>query len=127
MFISFYFPLLTFSYIRQILTSQNISKMTFGNYIRKLREEKQLLLREVASQMNIDTALLSKIERGTRMARKEQVEDLAKALNKSKNELLNFWMADKIVNMLKDESNITEILKKVEEEIKNLTNKKQQL
>ena len=61
------------------------------------------------------------------MARKEQVEDLAKALNKSKNELLNFWMADKIVNMLKDESNITEILKKVEEEIKNLTNKKQQL
>ena len=101
--------------------------MTFGNYIRKLREEKQLLLREVASQMNIDTALLSKIERGTRMARKEQVEDLAKALNKSKNELLNFWMADKIVNMLKDESNSTEILKKVEEEIKNLTNKNQQL
>ena len=98
--------------------------MTFGNYIRKLREEKQLLLREVASQMNIDTALLSKIERGTRMARKKQVEDLAKALNKSKNELLNFWMADKIVNMLKDESNSTEILKKVEEEIKNLTNQK---
>lgn len=107
------------------MTSQNISKMTFGNYIRKLREEKQLLLREVASQMNIDTALLSKIERGTRMARKEQVEDLAKALNKSKNELLNFWMADKIVNMIKDESNSTEILKKVEEEIKNLTTKKQ--
>ncbi len=98
--------------------------MTFGNYIRKLREEKQLLLREVASQMNIDTALLSKIERGTRMARKEQVEDLAKALNKSKNELLNFWMADKIVKMIKDESNSTEILKKVEEEIKNLTNQK---
>ena len=107
------------------MTSQNISKMTFGNYIRKLREEKQLLLREVASQMNIDTALLSKIERGTRMARKEQVEDLAKALNKSKNELLNFWMADKIVNMIKDEYNSTEILKKVEEEIKNLTTKKQ--
>jgi len=106
------------------LTSQNISKMTFGNYIRKLREEKQLLLREVASQMNIDTALLSKIERGTRMARKEQVEDLAKALNKSESDLLKFWMADKIVNMLKDVSNSTEILKKVEEEIKNLTNQK---
>ena len=109
------------------MTSQNISKMTFGNYIRKLREEKQLLLREVASQMNIDTALLSKIERGTRMARKEQVEDLAKALNKSESDLLKFWMADKIVKMIKDESNSTEILKKVEEEIKNLTNKKQQL
>ena len=99
--------------------------MAFGNYIRKLREEKQLLLREVASQMSIDTALLSKIERGTRIARKEQVEDLAKALGVSENELLKLWMADKIVNMIKDESNITEILKKVEEEIKNLTNKKQ--
>ena len=101
--------------------------MQFGEYLRNLREERQLLQREIASILEMDMALLSKIERGTRMARKEQVEDLAKALNKSKNELLNFWMADKIVNMLKDESNSTEILKKVEEEIKNLTNKKQQL
>jgi len=57
----------------------------------------------------------------------EEVEDLAEALNESENELLKLWMADKIVNMIKDESNSTEILKKVEEEIKNLTNKKQQL
>ncbi|MCB0746524.1 MAG: helix-turn-helix transcriptional regulator [Ignavibacteriae bacterium] len=104
------------------MTSQNLSKMAFGNYIRKLREEKQLLLREVASQMNIDTALLSKIERSTRIARKEQVEDLAKALGVSENELLQLWMADKIVNMIKDESNSTEILNKVQEEIKNLKN-----
>ena len=97
--------------------------MAFGNYIRKLREEKQLLLREVASQMSIDTALLSKIERGTRIARKEQVEDLAKALNKSENELLKLWMADKIVNMIKDESNITEILKIVEQKINRLSKK----
>lgn len=99
--------------------------MAFGNYIRKLREEKQLLLREVASQMNIDTALLSKIERSTRIARKEQVEDLAKALAVNKNELIKLWMADKIVKMIKDESNSAEILKKAQEEIKKLTNKKQ--
>lgn len=97
--------------------------MAFGNYIRKLREEKQLLLREVASQMSIDTALLSKIERGTRIARKEQVEDLAMALDVSENELLKLWMADKIVKMIKDESNSTEILKKVKEQMKNLTTK----
>ena len=105
------------------MTSQKRSKMAFGNYIRKLREEKQLLLREVASQMKIDTALLSKIERSTRIARKEQVEDLAKALGVNKNELLQLWMADKIVKMIKDESNGAEILKKAQEEIKNLTNK----
>jgi len=85
--------------------------MTFGEHVRKLREQKQLLLREVASQMHIDTALLSKIERGTRTARKEQVEALAIALNENKNELLNVWMADKIVDMIKDENNSEEILK----------------
>jgi len=104
------------------LTSQNTSKMTFGEHIRKLREQKQLLLREVASQMHIDTALLSKIERGTRIARKEQVEALAIALNENKNELLNVWMADKIVDMIKDENNSEEILKIAKEKIKKLTN-----
>ena len=104
------------------MTSQNTSKMTFGEHIRKLREQKQLLLREVASQMHIDTALLSKIERGTRIARKEQVEALAIALNENKNDLLNVWMADKIVDMIKDENSITEILNLVKENIKKLTN-----
>ena len=97
--------------------------MTFGEYIREIREKQQLLLREVASQMNIDTALLSKIERGTRMARKEQAEALAKVLKQNKNELLQFWMADKIVYMLKDEKNSTEILKIVEQKINRLSKK----
>jgi transcriptional regulator with XRE-family HTH domain len=99
--------------------------MTFGEHVRKLREQKQLLLREVASQMHIDTALLSKIERGTRTARKEQVEALAIALNENKNELLNVWMADKIVDMIKDENNSEEILKIAKEKIKKLTNQKE--
>ncbi|NJX16816.1 MULTISPECIES: helix-turn-helix domain-containing protein [Flavobacteriaceae] len=97
--------------------------MTFGEYIREIREEQQLLLREVASQMNIDTALLSKIERGTRMARKEQAEALAKVLKQNKSELLQYWLADKIVFMLKDEKNITEILKIVEQKINRLSKK----
>lgn len=96
--------------------------MTFGEHIRKLREQKQLLLREVASQMHIDTALLSKIERGTRIARKEQVEALAIALNENKNDLLNVWMANKIVDMIKDENNSEEILKIAKEKIQKLTN-----
>ncbi|QIJ90179.1 hypothetical protein C7H62_2371 [Mesoflavibacter sp. HG96] len=93
--------------------------MTFGEHIRKLREQKQLLLREVASQMNIDTALLSKIERSTRIARKEQVQALAVALNENETELLKIWMADKITEMLKEEKNSKEILKIAEEKIKN--------
>ena len=39
---------------------------TFGEYIRKLREDKQLPLRKVAAALDIDTSILSKIERNER-------------------------------------------------------------
>ncbi|QSS96335.1 helix-turn-helix domain-containing protein [Psychroflexus sp. ALD_RP9] len=93
--------------------------MNFGEHIRSIREQKKLLLREVASQMNMDTALLSKLERGTRSARREQVIALAVALNENETELLKIWMADRITEMLKDQKDNIEILKIVEEKIKN--------
>ena len=43
----------------------------FGNKIRQLREKNNLLLRQVAPVIDIDTPQLSKIERGERQARKE--------------------------------------------------------
>lgn len=50
----------------------------FGITIRKLRENKGLLLRQVAATLEIDTALISKIERGERKANREQFIKLAK-------------------------------------------------
>jgi transcriptional regulator with XRE-family HTH domain len=49
----------------------------FGNKIRTLREEQNLLLRQVASILEMDTAQLSKIERGERQAKKETVLKIA--------------------------------------------------
>jgi len=40
--------------------------MQFGEYLRNLRKERHLLQREIASMLQMDMALLSKIERGTR-------------------------------------------------------------
>jgi transcriptional regulator with XRE-family HTH domain len=45
----------------------------FGNKIKQLRESKNLLQREVAGFLDMDTPMLSKIERGERKAKKEQV------------------------------------------------------
>jgi transcriptional regulator with XRE-family HTH domain len=39
---------------------------SFGSYIKRLREEKQLPLRKVAAHLDIDTSTLSKVERGDR-------------------------------------------------------------
>ncbi|MCV6630110.1 MAG: helix-turn-helix domain-containing protein [Flavobacteriaceae bacterium] len=43
---------------------------SFGETIRKLREENNLLLREVSAKLEIDASILSKIENNNRIAKK---------------------------------------------------------
>ena len=92
--------------------------MKFGEYLRNLREERQLLQREMASMLEMDMALLSKIERGTRKARREQITAFAKAYNIDPEELNKRWLVDQVMELLKDEKNPTVILKDVEKEVK---------
>ena len=97
--------------------------MEFGEYIRSLRENRNLLLREMAANLNMDVAYLSKIERGNRMARREQVVAFAKTLKEDENELIKLWMSEQIVLMIKNEKERTEILKIAEENLNRLTKK----
>ena len=62
--------------------------MTFGETIRKLREDKKLLLRQVAAFMEVDTAFVSKLERAERNASREQVLKLAEFLDTPSDDLL---------------------------------------
>lgn len=72
----------------------------FGTKIRKTREQRGLLLRQIAAALEVDTALVSKIERGERKASKEQVYKLAELLKIEVDELMVLWLSDKIVDML---------------------------
>lgn len=101
--------------------------MGFGNHIRELREAQNLLLRELAATLDMDVAYLSKIERGNRAARKEQVIAFAKALHRDEKELLQFWLADQIVEMIKDEDDITGILKIAQKKIRKLAKDKNKI
>ena len=98
----------------------------FGEKIRELRESSRLLQRQIASRLEIDTPMLSKIERGERKAKKEQVPLFAKLLNASKDELLTLWLADQVVEVLQDEDLALQAMQVAEEEVKfiNKTNKK---
>lgn len=100
--------------------------MDFGNHIRELREEQSMLLRELAASLDMDVAYLSKIERGNRTARKEQVVAFAKALKQDRKQLLQIWMADQIVDMIKGEDDITGILKIAQKKIRKLAKEKNQ-
>ena len=75
----------------------------FGEQIKTLRMQGNLLQRQVASQLDIDTPLLSKIERGERIAKKEIVSRLAKILKTNEKGLLTLWLADQLHNLAKDE------------------------
>ncbi len=97
---------------------------TLGEMIRQQREEKALPLRTVAAFLDIDQAILSKIERGQRKATREQVVKLAKYFNIEEEILLVAWLSDKIVYEISDEKYAKEALKVAEQKVKYLKYKK---
>jgi len=54
----------------------------FGEYIPKSGEDKGLPLRKIAAALDIDTSILSKIERSERRATTEMIPILAETLKK---------------------------------------------
>ncbi|MDL2256647.1 helix-turn-helix domain-containing protein [Bacteroidales bacterium OttesenSCG-928-I14] len=82
--------------------------MLFAEKIRQLREEKQLLQRQISATLEIDNALYCKIERGDRFAKREHVIKLAELFHTDSKELLSFWFADQVTVLLKDEREIAD-------------------
>ena len=80
--------------------------MLFANKIRQLREERKLLQRHLAAVLDMDTPMFSKIERGERPAKREQVIAIAKILTTDENELLTLWLADKILDVIENEKEL---------------------
>lgn len=90
----------------------------FGSKIRQLREHNNLLLRQVAPFIDIDTPLLSKIERGERVLKKEQIPLLAKILKTDEDELTTLWLADQMYNVIDGEPLANEAIKQLTKKIK---------
>jgi transcriptional regulator with XRE-family HTH domain len=92
--------------------------MSFGERIKKLRESKELLQRQLAASLEIDTPMFSKIERGARRAKREQVLKLAELFQTDVNELLTVWLADQVYDIVKDEDTAVGALKVAESTLK---------
>ena len=84
-----------------------------GQKIRELRESKSLLIRQIAAELQMDTALVSKIERGDRNASKQQVVEIAKYLKAKEEDLLTLWLADKIESAIVEEPKIAYLAMKI--------------
>ena len=91
--------------------------MLFSEKIRSLRELQQIPQRQLAEALNIDTPMYSRIERGERPAKREQVILLSKILQTDTNSLINLWLADKVYVIIEEEENAYDILNIVAESI----------
>ena len=95
-----------------------MSTETIGGKLRHIREEKKLPLRKVAALLDIDVAILSKMERGERRITKEVVLKLANIYDYNADDLLVSFLSDKILYEIQDEDLGIEALKVAEEKAK---------
>ena len=80
--------------------------MLLGNEIKSLRDEQGILQRQVAAYLEIDTPMFSKIERGDRRAKRNQVIQMATYFKVDEKELLTLWLADKVLDALEGEDEL---------------------
>jgi transcriptional regulator with XRE-family HTH domain len=85
----------------------------FGTKIRSLRVEQGLKQRHVAYYLDIDSPMLSNIERGERKARREWIPKLAELLKTNEDVLLTAWLADRIQDLVQDEKVAKDTIKTV--------------
>lgn len=93
------------------------STKAFGEIVRELRETQGLLQRQVAAHLEIDSPMLSKIERGERLAKREQVIAFAQLFRQPEDELLAHWLADQVTKLLKEEPTALQSLQIAQEQI----------
>lgn len=90
---------------------------TTGEIIRHEREKKGLFLRQVATRLGMDTAILSKVERGERRATRAQIIKLAEILELKEEDLMINYISEKIAYELMIEENPKKVLKAVEAKV----------
>ena len=85
------------------MSNQVFQMQTLGQLLKSKREAKGLLLRQVAAFLDIDQAILSKIEKGNRKPSRENIEKLAQILEVDREQLMVQFLSEKIAYEIADE------------------------
>lgn len=99
---------------------ENKEFKSFGEELRKLREEAGLTLRAVSEVTGIDISLLAKIERDKRQPTKNIIKQVAFFFNVDEKLLLNNFLSDVIAYKIFEEDADINILKVAEKKVKYL-------
>jgi len=82
--------------------------MRFIECIKQLRKDRQMPQGQLAAALEIDTATYSKIEKGERRVKADQVVIIANILKVDKEELLALWLADQVTAVVEDEHKVAD-------------------
>ena len=88
-----------------------------GETIKKLRTAKKLPLGTIAVYLDIDQAILSKIEKGHGTSTREQLVKLAAYFRVKESDLLVSWPSDKLLDEVADEGLALKALQVAEERL----------
>jgi transcriptional regulator with XRE-family HTH domain len=90
---------------------------TFGETIKRLREEQNLPQRKVAAHLDIDTSLLAKYERNVRQPSKELIIKIAALFKVDSEELISEALTDKIAYQIIEEEADSKLLRVAENKV----------
>lgn len=99
-------------------------KETFGEYIRRLRNESGLTLTQLAAKLDLDSANLSKIENSKRDFDEKRLILLANTFNLNFNQLKTEFFSDIIAKKIYENNCNSNTLVLAEQKVKYLKTKK---
>lgn len=98
-------------------------KIMLGGRIKELREANGFLQREIAAKLEVDTAYISKVENDEKRISKAHISILSILFGVTERELINLWLADKVMSLIEKDENGEQAIMLVLDHIK-LKNKK---
>lgn len=95
--------------------------MLLADKLKQLREEAKQPQRRVAAALDIDTATYCKIEKGKYLPSKEQVIQLSDFFKYESEEMIKLWLADRLIDVAKDEDLANEAILLAQDMLKTTT------
>lgn len=95
--------------------------MLLADKLKQLREEAKQPQRRVAAALDIDTATYCKIEKGKYLPSKEQVIQLSTLFKYDGEEMIKLWLADRLIDVAKDEDMASEAILLVQDMLNTTT------
>ena len=98
-------------------------KESFGEYLRNLREDRDIPIRKVAAALDIDQSTLSKFERGERLPREEIIPKIAEYFKADIEELRLSYFGDKVISQILPNKDAERILETAKEKLDYIKSK----